>query len=62
MKVTHRLVRLKRLPKLGEMGLVRLYLKDSYEPSQYEVPILQRVRHHNMEVLPDVKRSWRRTG
>jgi hypothetical protein len=26
-------------------------LKDSYEPSQYEVPILQRVRHHNMEVL-----------
>jgi len=37
-------------------------LKDSCEPSQYEVPILQRVRHHNMEVLSDVKCSWRRTG
>ncbi len=37
-------------------------LKDSCEPSQYEVPIFQRVRHHNMEVLPDVKCSWRRAG
>jgi hypothetical protein len=37
-------------------------LKDSCQPSQYEFPILQRVRHHNMEVLPDVKCSWRRTG
>ncbi len=37
-------------------------LKDSCEPSQYEVPILQRVRHHNMEVLPYVKCSWRRVG
>jgi len=36
-------------------------LKDSYQPSQYEVPILQRVRHRNMEVLPDVKCSWRMT-
>ncbi len=62
MKVPHRLVRLRRLPKLGEMGPVRLYLKDSCQPSQYEVPILQRVRHHNMEVLPDVKCSWRRVG
>jgi hypothetical protein len=35
-------------------------LKDFCQPSQYEVPILQRVRHHNMEVLPDVKCSWRR--
>ncbi len=37
-------------------------LKDSCQPSQYEVPILQRVRHHKMKVLPDVKRSWRRAG
>jgi len=37
-------------------------LKDSCEPSQYEVPILQRVKHHNMEVLPYVKCSWRRAG
>ncbi len=37
-------------------------LKDSCEPSQYEVPILQRVRHHNMEVLPYMKCSWRRAG
>ncbi len=37
-------------------------LKDSCQPSQYEVPILQWVRHHNMEVLPDVKCSWRRAG
>ncbi len=37
-------------------------LKDSCEPSQYEVPILQRVRYHNMEVLPYVKCSWRRAG
>jgi len=37
-------------------------LKDSCQPSQYEVPILQRVRHHNMEVLPDVKCSWRGAG
>ncbi len=38
-------------------------LKDSCQTSQYEVPILQRVRHHhNMEVLPDVKCSWRRAG
>ncbi len=37
-------------------------LKDSCQPSQYDVPILQRVRHHNMEVLPDVKCSWRRAG
>jgi hypothetical protein len=37
-------------------------LKDSCQPLQYEVPILQRVRHHNMEVLPHVKCSWRKAG
>jgi len=37
-------------------------LKDSCEPSQCELPILQRVRHHNMEVLPYMKCSWKRAS
>jgi hypothetical protein len=36
-------------------------LKDSYQPSQYDRgPNFTRVRHHNMEVFPYVKCSWRR--
>jgi hypothetical protein len=52
MKVTHRLVRFRSLPKLGGMGQVRLYPERFLSTiSQYEVPILQRVRHHNMETF-----------